>query len=200
MEIDGILKFVKLTEDFRAVERTILVNSRESRENDVEHSYQLAMVSWYIISAYKLDLNIDKVIKYALLHDLVEVYAGDTYIFDPNPEVHASKHQREKDALDRLRLEFSDFAEMSDLIENYENRDDEESKFVYALDKIIAPISIYLDKGRTWQYYKVTFDQLIENKTNKVKVHPEIEKYFLQLKELLEQNKENLFYKDNEKI
>lgn len=200
MEIDQIIKFVKLTHDFQAVERVIRIKNSQRMENDVEHSYQLALCGWYIISTQKLNLDLDKVIKYALLHDLVEVYAGDTYIFDKDPEVLASKQQREEDALERLKSEFKEFPELGNTITEYEARTDEESKFVYALDKIIAPLNIYLDDGRTWKEMKVTLNQLIENKQDKVKVYPEVEKYFLQFKELLEKEQDQLFHQDNEKI
>jgi putative hydrolase of HD superfamily len=200
MELDGILKFTKLTTEFQKIERVLFNNGSERNENDVEHSYQLALVGWYIVSTYELPLNIDLVIKYGLLHDLVEVYAGDTYIFDPDPERHASKVDREHQALLQLKKEFPEFPELTDLIETYEKREDEESKFVYALDKLIAPINIYLDGGRTWNEHKITFQQIRENKTPKVAVHTEVKKYFDQFMELLEKEKDKLFSKENEKI
>lgn len=200
MDLQQLLKFIKLTHDFQAIERVIRIKNSERWENDVEHSYQLAMCAWYIVSVNKLPMDLDKIIRYALLHDLVEVYAGDTYIFDKDPAVLASKKQRESDALERLKDEFPEFPDLADTISEYEKRDNQESKFVYALDKIVAPINIYLDDGRTWKEMEVTLDQLIENKQDKVKEHPEIEKYFLQLKELFEQQQDQLFHKDNEKI
>lgn len=200
MELDGILKFIKLTTDFQKIERMTLATGIKRYENDAEHSYELAMVGWYIVSSLKLPLNVDLVIKYGMLHDLVEVYAGDTYIFDPDPERHASKVDREHKALLQLKKEFTEFPEMTDLIEQYEKREDEESQFVYALDKLIPPINIYLDGGKTWNEHKITFEQIIENKTPKVAAHPEIKKYFDQLMVLLEKEKHLLFTGHNEKI
>jgi putative hydrolases of HD superfamily len=199
MELDGIIKFIKLTSEFQKIERVIFNHGSERNENDVEHSYQLAMIGWYIVSTNKLPLNVDLVIKYGLLHDLVEVYAGDTYIFDPDPSVHASKVDREHEALLRLKAEFTEFPEMTDLIEQYEKRADEESKFIYALDKLVPPINIYLDGGRTWNEHNITFKQIMENKTPKVAAHAEVKKYFDQLMELLEKEKHLLFTED-EKI
>ncbi len=194
MELDQIFKFIKLTHDFQKVERTIFVAGTNRNENDVEHSYQLALVAWYIISNYKLPLNIDLAIKYAMLHDLVEVYAGDTYIFDKDQAVIDSKVDREYEALQRLKKEFPEFSEMTDLIEQYEGRDDEESKFIYALDKVVAPINIYLDGGKLWKVKGVTFEELVENKAPKVAAHAEVKKYFDQLLVLLEKEKHDLFH------
>ncbi len=196
MELEQIFKFIKLTHDFQKVERTIFVAGTNRNENDVEHSYQLALVAWYIISTYKLSLNIDLAIKYGLLHDLVEVYAGDTYIFDKDQSVIDSKVEREYKALERLKDEFPEFSEMTDLIVQYEKREDEESKFIYALDKVVAPINIYLDGGKLWKVKGVTFDELVNNKTPKVAEHAEVKKYFDQLLVLLEKEKQELFHQN----
>lgn len=198
-ELKSIIKFVELIHDFQNVERVMWLKGREHRENDVEHSYQLAMVAWYAISTFKLPLNTDKAIKYGLLHDLVEVYAGDTDAFDKDASQHESKVEREHAALVKLKSEFAEFPEMIALIEQYELREDEESKFVYALDKIIAPINVYLDDGRTWQKKGITFDKLLANKLPKVSAHPETKKYFDQLVVLLE-TQQHLFPKEDEKI
>lgn len=199
MELEQIFKFIKLTHDFQKIERVTLVSGTDRMENDAEHSYQLAMVGWYIVSNYKLPLNVDLVIKYGMLHDLVEVYAGDTYIFDKDPSVHESKVEREREALNRLKVEFPEFSEMTDLIDAYEKREDEESKFIYALDKVVAPINIYMDGGALWKVKGVTFNEMVDNKKDKVAEHSEVKKYFDQLVVLLEKEK-HLLFADDEKI
>src|SRR6476620_4741666 len=77
-----IFKFLHLTYLFRKVEREVLYTKEERKENDLEHSAQLALLSWYIINTQNLKLDESKVFKYALAHDLVEVDAGDTFAFD----------------------------------------------------------------------------------------------------------------------
>ncbi len=200
MELDGILKFVKLIAEFQKIERTVFLMGSDRMENDVEHSYQLTMVAWYAISAYNLPLDLDLVLKYSLIHDLVEVYAGDTRLFDKNQEVHATKQQREHDSLLKLESELSEFPDLISLIKQYEARGDEESRFVYALDKVLPPINIYLEGGRTFKTFEVTYENFLAKKLDKVKEHPEVEKYFLQLKDILEKEKEQLFFKEDEKI
>ena len=78
MNLDSVLQFCRLLMQFQAVERYGTEAPKGFRENDAEHSYSLAMMSWYIISTAKLDLDLQKSIQYSLAHDLVEVYAGDT--------------------------------------------------------------------------------------------------------------------------
>lgn len=190
MELEGIVKFVNFIHQFQEIERVMKIRGRESPENDVEHSYQLAMVSWYAISAYNLKLDVNKALKYALVHDLVEVYAGDVDAFDPDPKRDEKKKEKEHHAWLKMKEEFTEFPEMIELIAQYESQKDAESKFVYALDKVIAPINIYLDNGRTWQERGIDFtmEKLISNKRLKIAGQPDVEKLFEELVSVLEKN------------
>ncbi len=180
--LGSILKFVKLTNDFQAVARRVLVRNEDRYENDVEHSYQLALLSWYLIDSQKLELDSTLAAKYALLHDLVEVYAGDTYIYEKDKSFLNSKGDREAKTATQLQREFEEFPELHRLIHNYEQRLDGESKFVYALDN-----------GRTWQKEGVTLQMLIDQKTSKVKTSPEVESYFDDLVILIRSKEQELF-------
>ncbi len=195
MEIHNLIKFVELIHTFREIERVLWLKGRDYPENDVEHSYQLAMVAWYAVSSQKLPLDTDKVVKYAMLHDLVEAYAGDVDAFDADPQRDEKKAKKEREALEKLKTEFPEFPDMLELIESYEARFDEESKFVYALDKVLPVINIYLDNGRTWQKRGIgfTLETLTVNKKIKIANHPEVSKYFDQLVEILKQEEPRLF-------
>lgn len=195
--LDDILRFADLLNRFREVERMLFVNGQSRKENDVEHSYQLALLAWYIVDSCNLDFDENLVIKYALVHDLVEVYSGDTWIYSNDKKEIASKEKREKKAQNFLKKEFSEFPQMHNLIEAYEKKNDPESKFVYALDKIQPILNIYRDNGRTWQELGITMDTLIKKKKDKVKVSPEVEYYFNELITLLEENEEELFGENN---
>lgn len=193
IELPNILNFVRLLNRFREVERVTHSSGGDRRENDVEHSYQLAMLAWYIISTSNLNLNKDLVIQYALIHDLVEVYAGDTYIYSEDSELKESKIEREKQSLIRLEKEFSEFPDIFSLIKKYEEREDKESKFIYALDKIEPVLNIYTNGGRTWKEKKITIEMLVANKKEKVKEDSEMEKLFEKVIELLREEEQDLF-------
>ncbi|HEV7121622.1 MAG TPA: HD domain-containing protein [Candidatus Paceibacterota bacterium] len=194
MKLERILDFVRMQMEFQKVERVLRVPGMPDRwENDVEHSYNLAMLGWYIVTSEKLDLDADLVIKYGMIHDLVEVYAGDTYIYEKDPAHAASKHEREAAAAKRLAEEFPDFPDLHQLIETYEKREDAESTFIYALDKLQPVLHIYLDDGKTWHEMGVTLAMAIENKAPKIAVSKEIEEYFNQLLVLLRERQEELF-------
>lgn len=191
--LQNLLGFAKILNEFQKVERVIRVRDSERLENDVEHSYDLAMLAWYILSTTETKLNHDKVIRYALIHDFLEVYAGDTYNFSTDVAYVASKHEREAAAVIKLRETISEFTELHEAIDAYEKRGDAESRFVYALDKIDPIVQTYLDDGRGWKERKVTIDMIYENKKDKVASSPEVKKYFDEFMELLRKEEKQLF-------
>ena len=153
----------------------------------------LALLAWYICSSEKLDLDLEKVIRYALVHDLVEVYSGDTDFYHATKEQKESKHAREQSAMERITKEFPGFSDFGELYAAYESRTDREAKFVYALDKVQPVLMIYLDGGRTWNERKITLDMIKEMKTEKVQNSPEVAKHWKEFVALLEEEKEALF-------
>jgi putative hydrolases of HD superfamily len=186
MNIDKLLQFTKAIHDFRAIERRVLTRDSERLENDVEHSYTLAMLAWYILEENDLKLDLKKVLQYALVHDLVEIYAGDTYIFTKDTKKLESKEEREKEAQNRLKQEFPELKEVHEYIERYEKKEDEESVFVYALDKLEPIMAIYLDKGRTWKRENIDLATIIAYKEPKISLSPLVKEYFDAIVEKLE--------------
>jgi putative hydrolase of HD superfamily len=178
-----LLEFIELTHKFRAVKRKVVFASDKEHENDAEHSFQLALCAWYLINTDKIKLDTEKALKYALAHDLVEAYAGDT----PSA-VHRSfeaerqtKKAREEEAAKRIEEEFPEFKELHKIIHAYEMREDKESKFVYALDKVMPILNIYLDKGYSWKVNDVKIEDVIAYKKDQIAESPEVKKYFDQL-------------------
>ena len=152
-------------------------------ENDTEHSYNLAMTAWFLASSFP-DLNKDLLIQYALVHDLVEVHAGDTYIYGTADEL-SSKADREAAALQQLEREWPDFRDMTAAIHAYEQKSTPESRFVYALDKVIPIMLSYIHDGYTWKKEGVTADMLHAAKRDRVLQSPEILPYYDELFQLL---------------
>lgn len=192
MDIQRTIELVRLLNKFRQIERVLRVPGEDRWENDTEHSFNLALMAWYLVSAQKLPFDTEKVIRYALVHDLVEVHAGDTYFY-ADEKLKATKKEREEKAAAILREDFGDFPELHEAIASYEARVDEESKFVYALDKIQPTIQIYLDGGRTWKEKGIRLQDMIAGKTPKVEGSPEVKKMFEELVEILKDKETELF-------
>jgi putative hydrolase of HD superfamily len=193
--IERLLQFTEILNELRLVERVVRVNGSERWENDVEHSYHLAMLAWYICESENLPLDREKVFHYALAHDLVEVYAGDTYLYTEDTALLESKVDREREAAERLQKEFPELPELHAAIKGYVTKEDSESRFVYALDKIEPVLKMYLDNGRTWKEKGISFERMYESKKDKVALSPEIKKYFDEFIEILQANEEKLFGK-----
>lgn len=161
--IDRLAELQQLVVDFAKVDRAIDLADTGRPENDVEHSFGLALTSWYLHDKIAPELDISKVLKYALSHDIVEVHAGDTYVFDAAAV--ATKAKREKQATAQLKDEWPDFTELTEFTEGYADKRSEEAKFVYAIDKMLPLIIIELgDAAETWQKKEITLDMERKNK------------------------------------
>lgn len=189
-DIHRLIELQKLALTFQAIERHVCYTSEklERAENDAEHSYALALAAWFLCSHFK-ELNRDKVLRYALAHDLVEVYAGDTSVF-ADKAIIVNKPERESKALERLALEWPDFPDLIQCMREYEARANDEAKSVYTLDKIMPVILNYAQKGRAWRKHGITFEQLHKTKEIKVQTDPRIHEYYKQLYVLLTERPE----------
>lgn len=185
-DIHRLIELQKLLLDFSNVERVVHRKHQGKKyvlENDTEHSYNLAMAAWFLVKWFpRLDKNL--LIQYALIHDFVEVHAGDTYIYG-NPDQLDSKVQREAEALKKLEKDWADFPDMIESIHTYEDKTTPEARFVYALDKLMPVMVIYIHKGYTWKKKLVTAKMLYDHKLEQVSKSPEVLPYFIQLHELL---------------
>lgn len=182
-DIQRLLEFQRLLLQFETVERRVHIPPHYQLENDTEHSYNLAMTAWYL-SKYFPELDSDRVIRLALVHDLVEIYAGDTYFFADSSTL-ATKASREAAALERLAKEWPDFPDLIATIRHYEEKNTSEAAFVYALDKIMPVMLIYLGEGYSWQQAGITREQLHKAKLPKVAASKAIEAYYSELYQLL---------------
>lgn len=150
-----VLSIIKMSGKFATVHRAVL-NRRGDFENDAEHSYQLAMTCWAVNKQYSLNLSDELVLKFALVHDLVELYAGDTDAHGEKEKLEAKK-ENEKKALAILQSEFTEHADMLKAIENYQSFDTPEAQLVNIVDKLIPCINIHDSNDPYCQTRKLDF-------------------------------------------
>jgi len=161
--MDRLAELQQLVADFAKVKRAVPLADANDAENDVEHSYGLAMTCWYLHDKIAPELDLSRVLRYALAHDLVEIHAGDTYIFDA--QAVATKYKREKAAMRQLEKDWHDFPMIVEFAEGYADKIDEEAKFAYAVDKILPVIMIELSLDqKTWQEYGINLEMYRKNK------------------------------------
>ena len=157
-QIDFILEADKLKKVARRT--TLLDVSRQ--ENSAEHSWHIALLV-LILSEYAKDDDLDllQVIKLLLIHDLVEIDAGDTYCYDEAGG--QDQNARETRAADRIFniLPTDQAAVLRALWDEYEAKDTPESKFANALDRVQPFLHNYFTRGHTWQKHGIQKKQVI---------------------------------------
>lgn len=177
-DIHRLLELQQLLGAFSQVERMVDRRHLDAivPENDTEHSYDLAMTAWYL-SKWFPELDKAKLIQYSLVHDMVEVHAGDTHVFGTEEQLN-SKVEREAKALKKLQKEWPDFKEMTDMLQDYESKANDEARFVYALDKVIPVMLVFINEGYSWKRQNVSIEMLKRVKAEKVNLSPEILPYY----------------------
>lgn len=186
---DNLLEFISFTHEVRKIKRALYVKDENQYENDAEHSFQLAITALYIIGERKLDLNTERCMALAVVHDILEVYSGDTPVFGDEKHLR-TKVERETKAKQRLRENWPAHDHMHSLIDEYEARQTSESKFVYALDKILPTLNNYLDNGRTWKKDNITLEHHAKIKGSKTEIDPIIHAYHQDIMQLLQEKPE----------
>ena len=189
--LKDVFRITLLAIRLQRVKRVLFAPHEDRAEGDAEHSYQLALLAWFLVKKMRLRYSLERVICYSLVHDLPEVHAGDTDVYH-NGSL-GDKHEREARACELLKSEFPDFPEMHKLILEYESGQTEEACFVKALDKLVAAVGIAIDDGRSWHVRQTTFWKMVETQRPKVACHQGVLKMYDKLLAFLEKNKSHFF-------
>jgi putative hydrolase of HD superfamily len=155
-----LFELQKLTIDLALIDRNHHLAGTDRHENDIEHSMTVALLCWYIHDNYKLDLDIAKVLKYALSHDFVERYAGDTNTF-ASDQARQEKAIREAASLERLSTELEVFKDLVTSMHSYETKQDDESLFVWTVDKMQQLVMGDLDNWRPFADLSISYERFV---------------------------------------
>jgi len=163
-QIQFIVEIDKLKTIFR---RTKLIHD-ERYENDAEHTWHLAMMAIIMQPYANEQVDLLKVIKMLLVHDIVEIDAGDTFAYDVAG--YADKEEREINAANRIFgiLPDKQAEELKQLWFEFEKRETAEAKFANSIDRLQPMIHNYNNKGDTWQRFNITSD-MVEAKNAYIK-------------------------------
>lgn len=189
--VNSLLSFVSFTHDIRNVKRAMWVKDEEQFENDSEHSFQVAIVALYIIEQNKLKLDAYTCMAMAIVHDILEAHSGDTHIYGKQSDLD-SKKDREQAAIAKLKADWPELTLMHQLIDEYELKQTAESKFIYALDKLVPMLNNYLDEGRNWKREHIDLDRITDAKAGKIEIDETVFAYYQGMVELMK-NKPELF-------
>jgi putative hydrolases of HD superfamily len=146
----------------KSVLRRSRVKSAEGRqENSAEHSWHVAIMALLMEEHANQPVDIGRVIKMLLLHDIVEIDAGDTFVYDAVAS--AVQEENELKAAQRLfgLLPDDQAQSLMTLWSEFEDAQSNDAKFAKALDRIIPMMLNFYNNGQSWQEHGVTREQVI---------------------------------------
>ncbi|MGN1142551.1 MAG: HD domain-containing protein [Oliverpabstia sp.] len=154
--------FLLEVDKMKQIYRQTHIRGGSRQENDAEHSWHLALMAFLLSEHANEEVDVLKVMKMVLIHDLVEIDAGDTYAYDAVGN--ASKRQREEKAADRIFgiLPEDQGKEIRDLWEEFEQYETPEAEFAHVLDNF-QPLSLNDDNGgMDWKRHQVHKSQILK--------------------------------------
>lgn len=149
--LDQQLKFTAEIDQMTNVYRRTMLISEIRNENDAEHSWHIAVMALYLKEYAVEEPNIERAVKMCVVHDLIEIYAGDTFAYDT--EGNESKADRELAAADRLyaQLPEEQGAELRALWEEFDAMETVDAKYAACMDRIQPFLHNTLTEGHTWR-------------------------------------------------
>ena len=159
-QIEFIKEIDKLKYIFR---KTKLINS-DRPENDAEHSWHLAMMAIILAEHSNEPIDVAKVMKMVLIHDIVEIDSGDVFAYDTT-----KSHDNFDEELKAARRIFGilpeeQAEEFINLWIEFEEMKTPESKFARSLDRLEPLLQNASNNGGTWREFDVKYDQVMEKK------------------------------------
>jgi len=147
--VEKSLELAQLLLAFGRIDRVAKHEDGKTWESNTDHTVMLGVMACAFAKEYAPHLDTGKIAEFSLVHDLVEVYAGDTMSFRIATDAQKEdKETREHMALERIRTEYSSiFPWVSDTIERYEERDTPEACFVKFFDKLLPKMTHILNSG-----------------------------------------------------
>lgn len=155
------MEFIIEVDKLKNIIRQTNLTNGERKENDAEHSWHLALMAVFLSEYAKEPVDVLQVIKMVLIHDLVEIDAGDTYLYDEAGN--GTKAAREQKAAERIFniLPGDQAEELFQLWQEFEDRKTPESKFANTLDRIQPVLLNDATEGRAWREHNVCIDQIM---------------------------------------
>lgn len=155
------MEFIIEVDKLKNIIRQTNLTNGERKENDAEHSWHLALMAVFLSEYAKEPVDVLQVIKMVLIHDLVEIDAGDTYLYDESGN--GTKAAREQKAAERIFniLPGDQAEELFQLWQEFEDRKTPESKFANTLDRIQPVLLNDATEGRAWREHDVCIDQIM---------------------------------------
>lgn len=158
--------FIKEIDKEKLISRQTLLSNSERRENDAEHAWHMAIMT-VLLSEYANDeINVLKTVTMLLIHDIVEIDAGDTYAYDE--EAKKTQRQREEKAADRIfgLLPDDQCKKFREIWDEFEEGKTPEAKFAHTMDNVQPCMLNSATGGRMWDKNGIALSQILKRNKN----------------------------------
>lgn len=175
--IDQITHFFLELDALKHVQRRSYVTGGDRLENSAEHSWQLAMACWSINRFFQLGLNEERLIKLALVHDLGEIDAGDTFLYSGQ---RSSADVAERQCVQRLAAEPGNgISDLAAIWEEQETGSSPETRLLKVVDRLLPFLLNVHCQGKTWRELGVRRSQVLGAHAFIEQAFPEIHRWML---------------------
>lgn len=157
------IQFILEADKLKTVIRNTLLTDRSRFENSAEHSWHAALTAVVIFDAVDVNgMDLAHIVRMLLVHDLVEIDAGDTFCY--SPEQRRDQMQREQKAAERIfgLLPAQQAEELRQLWLEFEARKTPEARFANAVDRLQPLLQALHTQGKTWRQNGIRKEQVIE--------------------------------------
>ena len=170
VNLDKLLLFTAEIDKMTAVLRRTVLIDKSRRENDAEHSWHIAVMAMMFEDYFYTKVDIGRVVCMCVVHDLVEIYAGDTFAFDAKGN--EDKEEREAAAADKLfgQLPDEQGKMLRDYWEEFDAMETDDARYAACMDRIQPLLHNTLTDGHTWVLGNAT-REMIEKREEPVRLY-----------------------------
>lgn len=159
------LEFCLKLDEAKNILRQTHLSHHGRRENDAEHAWHMAVMAYVLRDYANEPVDVGKLLIMCLIHDIVEIEAGDTYAYDEAGK--KTQAEREATARDKLfgMLPADQAAELAGLFDEFDEGKSPEARFANAMDNLQPLILNHSNGGKDWTDHQVTYDQVFQRQS-----------------------------------
>lgn len=167
--LDKQFAFARELDKEKLIGRQTYLANGERKENDAEHAWHMAIMALILSEYANEEIDVLRTISMILIHDVVEIDAGDTYAYDENGK--KSQREREVKAAERLfgMLPKDQAVKFRNLWEEFEAQETKEAKFARTMDNIQPVVLNDASEGKSWVEHGVHLSQILNRNKNTAK-------------------------------
>jgi putative hydrolases of HD superfamily len=172
-----ISEFLLQFDELKSVNRRTYINGGERVENSAEHSWHLAMACWAFAEQFQDDFDVLKLIKLALVHDLGEIDAGDTFLYSTN---RSNAHAEERKCVEKIASHPGNpIGDLLVLWEEQELGESKEAKLLKVIDRLLPFLHNITSEGRAWRDNGIQKSQVLKMHQFIEQEQPDIYTWFI---------------------